>query len=232
MHSTIVTTNPVPLGELLPSVAAEAGDSTETPIPEPVRARVAEAVAESWGTPPQDIRMQWGTIKDAAALADDIEFRLVGAGEDGWFAVVFEREGSPAFAARLRAGVTERVPVATRALEVGHVLTGTDVAYETMTRWRAPLALDRIGPVAPGWRIYAPVSAGDRLAPPAAGPQPVVQRGQRVKLTWRRSLVTVALEGVALHDAAPGYDLHVRLKGDRGTRRGIVTGPGQALLEA
>ena len=39
-------------------------------------------------------------------------------------------------------------------------------------------------------------------------------------------------DGVALHDAPSGHLVNVRLKGDRGMSRGIVTGPGQASLTA
>jgi hypothetical protein len=51
-------------------------------------------------------------------------------------------------------------------------------------------------------------------------------------LTWRRGMVTVSVEGFALHPAATGQRVHVQLKGRRGKSSGIVTGRGTARLDS
>lgn len=233
MPSTMPTPSPVSLGDLLPEsvLAGDNGETAPARVPPAIEVRVAEVIAAVWKVAPKDIELRWGGARDATDLPAHTEFRVVGNGLDGWFAVVFECLERPAFAARIRVGVIEQVPVAARGLEPGRTLTTQDIAFESVVRWSPP-PTEPEARAEPGWQVQKFIARGEAIVGPLAAPAAVVHRGERVKLTWKRGVVTVAMDGVALHDAPSGYLVNVRLKGDRGTSRGIVTGPGQASLTA
>jgi flagella basal body P-ring formation protein FlgA len=227
------TPSPVSLGDLLPEsvLAGDDGETAPAQVCQAIEVRVAEVIARAWRVSPDNLKMRWGGARGAADLPADTEFRVVGNGLDGWFAVVFECLNRPAFAARIRVGVVEQVPVAARGLQPGQTLTAQDIAFESVVRWSPPPAVQEAR-AEPGWHVRRFIAWGEAIVGPSAVPAPVVHKGERVKLTWKRGVVTVAMDGVALHDAPSGHLVNVRLKGDRGMSRGIVTGPGHASLSA
>lgn len=233
MPCSMPTPSPVSLGDLLPEsvLAGDNGETAPAQVSPAIAVRVAEVIAAAWRVAPEDLRMRWGGARGAADLPADTEFRVVGNGLDGWFAVVFECLDRPAFAARIRVGVVEQVPVAAAVLAPGRMLAAQDIAFESVVRWSPPPTVPEAR-AEPGWHVRQFIACGEALVGPAAVPAPIVHRGERVKLTWKRGVVTVAMDGVALHDAPSGHLVNVRLKGDRGMSRGIVTGPGQASLTA
>jgi flagella basal body P-ring formation protein FlgA len=83
-----------------------------------------------------------------------------------------------------------------------------------------------------GWRVDDDIAAGGTLMEPTVSPPPVIMKGGLVRLTWRRGAVTVSVNGIALHDAAVGRRVNVRLRGRRGNAWGTVTGPGVARLHS
>jgi len=233
MATTVSKSQPLQLGALL---ADEVGDSQVDPnsavvLPQGVERRVRNAVAELWSVPAESVTVRWGSIAYLDSLDDETEFRLIGRGLDSWFAVVFERPGQPAFAARMRAGWNRRIVVAARALTPGQVLSAEDLTTATQVTWGPPQPGDTME-AKPGWHVKGAIAAGGPVAEPFAVPAPVIRSGDRVRLTWQRGVVTVALEGVALHEAAVGQVVNVQLKGRRGTAKGKVMGPGRAVMSA
>lgn len=233
MDTTISKSQSLQLGALL---ADEVFDGDVAPqsavqLPRGVEQRVREAIAELWLVPAETITVRWGTIAHLDSLDDETEFRLIGRGLDSWFAVVFERPGQPAFAARMRAGWMREIIIAARPLVPGQVVGPDDLGTTRKVRWGPPRAGEPME-ACPGWHAKQPIEAGTPLTEQVAAPPPVIRSGDRVRMTWQRGAVTVALEGVALHEAAVGQDVAVQLKGRRGNAKGKVTGPGRAKMNA
>lgn len=232
MPSTVSTAKPMLLGELIQTdLTHEYVNGKEPSLPTHLEARIAYEVAKLWHVPTDEVTIQWGAIPDENSLTDETEFRLIGRGLDSWFAVVFECETRPAFATRMRAGLYRDIAVALRDLRSGDTLTSGDYKLRCDTRWGPPLRNEPLV-AGPGWLVKNTIAAGQVVAEPQAVPVPVIQEGERVRLTWRRGMVTVSVEGFALHPAATGQRVHVQLKGRRGKSSGIVTGKGQARLDS
>ncbi len=233
MPSTVSTGKPILLGDLIrqDDLSVEFGDDHESIIPARLEARVALAVAQLWNVPVEDVSLKWGTIPDRDSLGDDTEFRLIGRGLDSWFAVVFECDDKPAFATRMRSGLYRDIAVAQRELHAGDIIQIEDVKLTSEVRWGPPRRMEPLV-AGPGWRVQGSIQTGELIVEPLATPIPVVEKGDRVRLTWHRGMVTVSIEGFALHPAAVGQRVHVQLKGRRGESSGIVMGPGQAHLDS
>ena len=88
------------------------------PLSDTLVTRVTERIATHWGVPAAELELEWGRVPAGVSPAPDAPFRLAGRGLDGRWVVVFDTTGS-ATAIRLRAGVTEDIPVAARALTAG-----------------------------------------------------------------------------------------------------------------
>lgn len=190
----------------------------------PADAAVAAAVAERWGADPARVRLAWGAGRGPEA---GTPFRLTGDGRDGWFGVIVEPAGAPPRALRLRAGLADTIPVAARALARGETLDDGAIRGEAAVRWGPPAP--GVWPAA-GWEVKRALLPGDRLAPPAVMPPPVVRAGDDVRVTWRRGGVRIELAGTALNAAALGEPVTVRLAGQTGQRGGIAAGPGEVRL--
>lgn len=209
---------------LWPSAAQAAGG----PVPAGLEARIAAAVAASWGVDTTGLVLAWGS-GSLAGLPDSSAFRLLGGGEGGWFAVLVEPAGRAPVAMRLRAGVAGRRQVAARAVAAGQLLDAGDIRDEPHVRWGPPAA-EPAATVEPGWVARRRMVPGAPLDAAHAGPAPVVSAGQAVLVHWNSGRVTVALEGVALHDAALGAPLRVRTPRTRGVLQTTVTAPGEARM--
>lgn len=210
-------------------------DSLGSPPPHVPRAlarRVAHQFADAWGRSPATVRLAWGRATTRVPLADDVEFRVLGRGTGGWFAVVFEPEGSRACAMQVRAGIVEATAVAARALPRGAVLAPGDLREERVVRWGAPTAsaTRATEPARSGWRTRRAVASGEALAWPAATPPPMVQAGQPLKLEWIRDGVRVELDGIALHDAREGETVRARVPERPARLIARVVAPGVAEL--
>jgi flagella basal body P-ring formation protein FlgA len=229
MPSTASTANPSALANILAhAVADDQPIDTSVSFPPALERAIVNDLAEQWNARTQDISLHWGVVRDPKLIDQVTNYRLVGKGVNGWFAVLFDCDDRPAFAVRLRVGVRRSVMLALRDLEEGHTLRESDFTTDERLTWGPPSEI--AVPPAAGWRVVAAIRAGEVLAEPQVMAAPVVLRGDRVKLTWQRGVVTVTLEGIAECDAAAGHCVAVRLRGRRGTRRGTVTGPGRAYL--
>ena len=190
-------------------------------------ARVARAIAREWNVDTGSVVLSWGS-GSLGSIPDSAGFRLIG-GEGGWFSVQMEPVKGATAWIRLRAGVTVDQAIATRALPAGGVLGAADMRIEPRLRWGPP-PLDSVPQAALGWVIRRPVAGGDVLEGWRVAPPPVVSAGKPVLVRWNTGTVSVALEGVALNDAAVGQSVRVRTAGRVGIVAGTVTAPGEARM--
>ncbi len=191
--------------------------------------RVAQHIATLWSVEPGEICTSWSPATMRSPLTDEVPFRLVGSGADGWFTVAFEPEGVRPTVARVRAGLEDSVEIASRPLPTGHRLEAEDVRRETAVRWGPPTQEERERPQA-GWETRRPLTAGEVLAWPAVAPPALIQAGQPIQMVWSRGEVNIAVSAVALHAARRGEKIRARIDGSRARLTGIVSAPGRAVL--
>ena len=196
-------------------------------VPPRLAARVAVALAREWGVDTAGLVLSWGT-GNLRGIPDSSGFRLVG-GEGGWYSVLVEPPGGPSVLIRLRAGLTVTRVVAVRALPAGTVLSQDDLRVQPGLRWGAP-ERDSLPSAEPGWVVKRPVARGDALEGWRVAPPAVVSAGKPVRVLWHEGNVSVALEGVALNDAAIGQSVRVRTRGRVGVVAGTAVAPGQARM--
>jgi flagella basal body P-ring formation protein FlgA len=201
-----------------------------TGIPAGLERRVAERVAGLWDVPFESLHLQWGRLVSEQPIGEDVPFRLIGRGADGWFAVSFEpSDGSPA-AVRVRVGVEDTVLVAARPLLVGTELTPGDIERSVRVSWRRARSTEELDPGV-GWVVRRPIAAGQQLASPAVSRPYVIAAGEPVQLTWNRGAVTVSMTGMALNAARIGERVRARVAGRSTHVSGIAVGPGTARLK-
>ena len=208
-----------------------AGRAGDAPCSRALASRVAGRIAETWRVPVEQVRLAWGHAAGQGGFTDDVPFRLLGRGEDGWFVVVFDPAETGATAVRVRAGVERVVMVATRALPAGSRLVEGDTREETRVHWGAPAA-DSTSLPGTGWELRRALAAGEVVAPPAATAPALVVAGQPVRLEWERGGVQVSVVGIALNSARRGETVRARLEERPARLTGTVTAPGIAVLAA
>ncbi len=189
--------------------------------------RVAQAVSREWNVDIRSVVLSWGA-GSLGSVPDTAGFRLLG-GDGGWFSLQLEPVKGGVAWIRLRAGVTLDQPIATRALPAGSVIGPEDLRIEPRVHWGQPsseLALM----AEPGWVVRRPVASGDPLEGFRVAPPPVVNAGKPVRISYNLGNVSVALDGVALNDAAVGQAVRVRTASRIGTVAGTVTAPGEARM--
>lgn len=82
-----------------------------------------------------------------------------------------------------------------------------------------------------GWRIFVAVRSTPAAVQPAAvKAEPVIRRGDPVTLEAGQSGFSVAADGVAMTDAAPGARLQVRIEGAKAPVQAIAVEAGKATL--
>lgn len=214
----------VPLRAQAPVRLAAAGGE----VPARFAARVAAEVGRTWGEHPEGMVLRFGA-GSLAGVPDSTPFRLLGAGEAGWFALVAEPVGLRPIALRLRAGCTIRRQVATRALRAGMRLAPGDIREEPHVRWGPP-PTDGMAVAREGWVVRRTLGPGTPLDVAHVGPPPLVETGQPVRILWREGAVSIALEGTAMNDAALGESVRVRTGSRTGVVRGLVTASGEARM--
>lgn len=217
------------LALLMPSAVAAQQPTDRLELSPALRERVARAVGTRWNATAYQLRLEWGVIRQGRSISHDVVFRLVGNGTNGWFVVLFERDGRSPLAVRLRVAVMDSVPIASRPLIAGATLLDADVAYAERPRW-GPSAQSRTTFPSAGWRVRRAIRAGEVLTAPKVAPPLLVRVGEPVHLVWSRGGVRIIVEGLAVNAAMLGEEVRVRLADRRGKARGIVTGPGMADL--
>lgn len=208
--------------------AAQQAAPAPAPVPAGLAARIAADIGARWAVPASAVRLDWGRFVPRLPLKDATAFRLVGNGDHGWFAVVFEPAEGGQLAARLRAGVDDTVAVATRPLGAGSAIAAGDVALQVRVRWSGR-AVPRVR-AQPGWRTRRPVAVGDALEGLAVQAPPAVTAGSPVRIEWRRGDVNIELGGIALNAAAVGEPVSVRFDDRSRTMSGIAAGTGRVRI--
>ncbi len=217
-----------PLALAVALAAPLGAQAPAAPLPPVLVARVGADVARTWGVDPDSLVLAWSGFT-RPVIADSAGLRLLGRGEGGWFALVVEVPGSPSVALRFRAGRIVGQWVATRPLRPGSRLGADDLRPASDTVWAPPSVRPSATP-APGWVVRRMLAAGDPLDAARVGPPPAVAQGGTVRVLWQEGTIAVALEGVALNDAAVGEAVRVRTDRRSGIIRGTVTAPGEARM--
>ena len=194
---------------------------TDAQLPPLLTQRVAGAVADRWAIAPEQIRLEWTGLQRVGTLSGLTQFKLLGRGDDGWFAVLFEPAFGAPLAARLHAGIADSAAVAARPLASGALLTHADLRYEVRVRWRPPSRKHE--PLArPGDLVRRSIASGELLSSPSVVPAPIVAAGASVRVEWRRGDVVIELQGIAVNAAGTGESVHVRVDGRTGQLRGTA----------
>jgi flagella basal body P-ring formation protein FlgA len=197
-------------------------------VPGSFTARVAAAVAHDWGVEPSRLVLSWGR-GPLSQITPTSSFKLLGLGDGGWLAVVLDPESQRPAALRLRVGFTEDQLVAARPIRAGTVLADADFRSEPHVHWGPPDTTTHELPTA-GWVARRGIAAGAILEPGRVAPPAVITAGSAVRLTWKNSNISVAMDGVALNDAATGEKVRVRTARKTGVVSGVVTAPGEAVV--
>ncbi|HVP15597.1 MAG TPA: flagellar basal body P-ring formation chaperone FlgA [Terriglobales bacterium] len=206
-----------------PAVAAEPPDAARVA---PHAERIAEGLARAWSVPASRIRLAWGRLPATLPPAD-APLRIAGTAPDGWSVVVIG-EGAAGRALRVRAGLEDSVPVVTRALATGAVVSPGDLRLEARVRWGPPAA--RLDAPGAGWIARRPLAAGEELTRRVAGPPPLVRAGEPVRVIWAGGGVRIRMEGIALNSAREGETVRARVPGRSGALAGIATAAGEIAL--
>jgi flagella basal body P-ring formation protein FlgA len=197
-------------------------------VPDSFTARVAAAVAHDWGVDPGRLVLSWGR-GPLSQIKPTSSFKLLGLGDGGWLAVVLDPESERPAALRLRVGFTEDQVVAARPIRAGTILVDADFRREPHVHWGPPDTAQHTMPVA-GWVARRGIASGAVLEPGRVTPPPVITAGSPVRVTYRNSSVSVALDGVALNDGATGDVVRVRTPRKTGVVSATVTAPGEAVV--
>jgi flagella basal body P-ring formation protein FlgA len=210
---------------------AQSSERRTTPagdVPAGFAARVAVEIGRTWDVSAEELVLSFGT-GSLAGVPDSSPFRLLGAGENGWFALVAEPAGGRPIAVRLRAGRSITRQVATRALRTGVRLAAGDIREESFLMWGPPPA-NHMALAGEGWVVRRALGSGTPLDPAHVAPPPLVEAGQPVRIIWYEGAVSIALQGTAMNDAAMGESVRVRTGGRTGVIRGLVTASGEARM--
>ena len=218
------------LGEPAPSADSRhrAGpDSVEWGGFAVVEPRVRAEIADRWDIPAEDLRLDWGAVRQDWEPTRDASVVLQGSGRNGYW-IVRLHEGDQQLAIRLRAASTRLVMVAARPLERGATLRREDVAWEHQEVWGPP---DARAPAEPGWTVRRRVRAGETLSPPRVTPPDAVESGAPVTVEWVGDAVAITLPGKALGTVPVGEPVYVRT--DTGERlRGTAVAPGRVRVSS
>ena len=129
---------------------------------------------------------------------------------------------------------TQRIPVATRDLARGAVLTAADIGYAPRkTRVPHPLphsvaTVDStVQPAAEndhlvGWSTRRIIRAGDWLGSPSIIPPQLVKSGDTVEVSWSDGGIRVTSRGLATRSAGAGERVRVRLPLQRFVEASVV----------
>lgn len=207
------------------------GQAPERPqeISATLAGRIAASIADVWQVESDVVHLEWGALQLDRPLLDDVPFRVVGRGTDGWFAVVFESNDRATVAARVHAGVEDTVVAATRPLTSGTRLQAGDYERTVKVQWGPPRSNSAVLPGV-GWEVRRGIASGTELTTPAVTEPYAVTVGAPVQLVWQRGSVEVSVSGVAMNAARIGDRVKARLDGRSGRVNGIVTAPGVAKI--
>jgi len=149
----------------------------------------------------------------------------------GWILLAAHAAGAqavaqPAVATQVASAPTHRMPIATRTIVRGAVLTADDFVYrDTATR-----ALPDTAQITAGWVTRRTINAGEILRTPAVEPPTIVSANSTVEVEWVDGNVRLTIRGVAARNASLGDRVPVRT--ELGKRiEGTVVAPGRVRID-
>jgi flagella basal body P-ring formation protein FlgA len=222
-------------------VAAAADQRTIEPAW--VQARLEEAVRHSMPWPGESAALLEWELPPAFAVPHAAQRLLVHfrAGEDFLGRVSAELEfvdaEDPAArrvrrAASVEVAVRGPVVVLRRAARRGEVLEADALALETRDLRQQPSGVVAETAQAVGQRLARNLAAGQVLTRAALDTDPVVDRGQSVRVEAGSDGLEVQIEARALERGAPGQWIALENPATRRRFRAEVTGPGTARIDA
>ena len=193
MPTLSFTTVSLALLALLPS-STQGQDAWRPPswAAESIRAQVAQV----WEASPGEVVLEWGrapTGRDVIVGPDSTQVaELAGAGTRGEWVARLPTEGG-SFGVRVKAGLLQVIPLASRAIERGETLVESDFVWEESVRWGSPGELSSLPK--PGWRAERRIDAGEELREPSVRPAVAVRTGESVKVVWKSGRIELTLSG-------------------------------------
>lgn len=212
---------------LLLSLGSAGAVPIDTLPPPAVVSEATALVASTWDTDPESLVLDWGRLPSLPDSLTNASFRLGGSGRNGWFVLTITPNDGRPVAITLRAGIPQRLPVATTALTVGRQITDADRTWEERVAWGAPSASTSVDPV--GWDVRRPIAAGDVLAAPVVRAPLLISAGDPVTFVWTQG--RVRMERIAPAQAAARAGDLVRAQVGEARLVGRVVAPGVAIVE-
>jgi flagella basal body P-ring formation protein FlgA len=201
----------------------------DTLVPAAVDARAREAIAAVWQVAADQVRLEWGQHPSLATIPSGAAVRITGPGDAGWFGVQVDRADGTPILLRVRASTSVMMPIATRELLPGDLLTEMDVGVQRRTVFGRPPVTITPGDII-GHEVHRRVHAGEVLGAPAVAPPYATRPGDRVTLLWQRGTIAFELETEALGSARVGDRIRLRVNGGDTRLSATMTAPSRALL--
>lgn len=196
---------------------------------------LVQRATQNWGVPPTDgWRSEWSVVRGDSSALTARTADIAGSDRTGVYTVTVRRErfAAPVVVGRLRIGYERAETVAVRMVARGTVLSADDVAAHRATVWGMPDAHASTASTTPlvGAAVRRAIMKGEAIRASDMTGAPVVFAGDTVTADIMRNGVRLALVGTALHNAALGARVSIRL--DRGRRfAGIATGRNTVRLD-
>ncbi len=127
-----------------------------------------------------------------------------------------------------RAVVTQEVPVATRRLPVGSIISPADVRMARLPTARVPADIVMEAPV--GQTVRRSVAAGQPFTAASASRPATIEKGAPVTVSFREGGLILQLRGRALSSASRGEILQIENTSSHDVIEAVVTGPGRAQM--
>lgn len=198
-------------------------------VPPDVRTAIAAEASRLYGYLPDSLVLIFGAMRGTPIDGTCCESVRLVAGRDGWHTALLRGDRThQTYAARVRIGMKDLVPVAARTLAAGDTLRPEHVEYRSETIW-LPRRDERYAN--PGWIVRSRLSAGDPLRHPWLVPPPLIDAGRNVVVVIRRGVVRVEASGHALGDAGWGERVQVRLAHGRGIVEGTAVARDTVLIQ-
>jgi flagella basal body P-ring formation protein FlgA len=199
----------------------------------PIDSLVARAT-QLWGPAPRGgWCVEWSVVRGDSSQLRAASAELVGSARTGVFTVTMRAApfAAPTLVARLRIGQETSEIVAAHALARGAVVHDADILVQHTIAWGAPTGQQR-APLADivGAETRRTLRGGEVIRRADLMAATLVHAGDSVTAELHRDGVRLALVGTALHNAARGARVAIRL--GHGRRfAGIATGPNTVKLD-
>ena len=118
------------------------------------------------------------------------------------------------------------VPVAKRPLPKGAVVASGDMVMARADLSELPIDAARDVEQIVGYETKHPIGHGEVFRKKKLSIPPMIERGQRVTVMYRTSMLEATASGVALEDGVEGQRIRIRNESSKKTVSGTVMNPG------